>query len=284
MGSRNAILILAGAAVIALLTLPAAAQQKQEFKYALAQGGTLTIINENGPVTVRPAAGRQATVSVTRRSEKIEIDEDNAGNRVQLRAHALEKLSGDAARVDYEVSVPPGVSLRVVAAGGPITVERVRSDMSLEGDSARIEVRDVTNADVKVRTMGGTVSLTNVTGGEVEVTSVSGDLEMNQVSGKRVVANSTKGNIRYTGALTGGGDYLLSNHSGNIELSLAPNASVDLTAHSVTGSVQNDYPMQLKQHSFLKPSEGRSYAGTSQRGEASVQLRSFSGRIRVKQQ
>jgi DUF4097 and DUF4098 domain-containing protein YvlB len=180
--------------------------------------------------------------------------------------------------------VPAGVSLRVVAAGGPISVERVRGDVSLEGDAAQVEVKDVSNARVQVKTMGGAVALTNVTGGEVEITSVSGDIELSQVSGRRVVANSTKGTIRYTGALAGGGDYLFTNHSGGIEVALAPNASVDLAAHSVTGSVQNEYPMQLKQHSFLKPSEGRSYAGTSQRGEASVQLRSFSGRIRVKQQ
>jgi hypothetical protein len=284
MGSPRRLASVAGAALMVLLAMPAAAQQKHEFKYALGPGGSLTIVNGSGPVTVRPASGKQTVVVVTKQSDKIEIDEDNAGNRVQLRTHALERQTGDQARVQYDVSVPAGVSLRVIAAGGPITVEKVRGNLSLEGDSARIEVKDVSNAHVQVRTMSGVVSLSNVSGGEVEITSVAGDIELNNVSGRRVAANSTKGNIRYAGAFTGGGDYILTNHSGNIDLTLAPNASVDLTAHSVTGSVQNDYPMQLKPHAFLKPSEGRSYAGTSQRGEASVQLRSFSGKIRVKQQ
>jgi hypothetical protein len=281
MGRHKAMAV---AALMVLLALPAAAQQKREYKYQLAQGGSLTIINGNGPVTVRPATGRQAVIAVTKQSDKIEIDEENAGNRVQLRTHALEKQTGDQGRVEYDVSVPAGVNLRVIAGGGPVTVQKVSGSLSLEGDSARVEVKDAANAHLQVRTMSGVVALTNVSGSEVEITSVSGDIELNNVSGRRVVANSTKGSIRANGGFTGGGDYTLSNHSGNIELTLAPNASVDLTAHSVTGSVQNEYPMQLKPHSFLKPSEGRSYAGTSQQGEASVQLRSFSGKIRVKQQ
>ena len=77
---------------------------------------------------------------------------------------------------------------------------------------------------------------------------------------------------------------MLVNHSGDIDVTLPAFASVDLSARSITGSVENDFPLQQKQHSSFVPSPGRAFAGTSNTGASSVQLRSFSGKIRVKKQ
>jgi hypothetical protein len=59
---------------------------------------------------------------------------------------------------------------------------------------------------------------------------------------------------------------------------------VDLTARSITGSVENDFPLQAKRHPSFAITQGRSFAGTSNSGASSVQLRSMSGKIRVKKQ
>jgi DUF4097 and DUF4098 domain-containing protein YvlB len=77
---------------------------------------------------------------------------------------------------------------------------------------------------------------------------------------------------------------MLVNHSGNIDVALPASASVDLSARSITGSVENDFPLRAKSHTALTISQGRSFAGTSNAGASSVQLRSFSGKIRVKKQ
>jgi len=67
-------------------------------------------------------------------------------------------------------------------------------------------------------------------------------------------------------------------------MSLPQTASVDITARSVSGDVQNDFPLSQKTHTSFTPQTGRSFAGTSNSGASSVQLQSFSGRIRVKKQ
>ena len=59
-------------------------------------------------------------------------------------------------------------------------------------------------------------------------------------------------------------------------------ASVDLTARSMRGSVENDFPLQKPAHSAFQSEEGKAVAGTSNSAASSVELRSFSGRIRVK--
>jgi hypothetical protein len=59
---------------------------------------------------------------------------------------------------------------------------------------------------------------------------------------------------------------------------------VDLSARSTTGAVENDFPLQEKSHNSFVPKQGRSFAGTSNSGSSSVELQSFSGKIRVKKQ
>jgi hypothetical protein len=42
--------------------------------------------------------------------------------------------------------------------------------------------------------------------------------------------------------------------------------------------------LQQKSHNSFVPMQGRSFAGTSNSGSSSVELQSFSGKIRVKKQ
>ena len=76
----------------------------------------------------------------------------------------------------------------------------------------------------------------------------------------------------------------MTTHSGSIDLMLPATASVDLTARSSKGSVENEFPLEEKTHHSFVPQQGRSFAGTSNSGSSSVELQSFSGKIRVKKQ
>jgi DUF4097 and DUF4098 domain-containing protein YvlB len=135
-----------------------------------------------------------------------------------------------------------------------------------------------------VRSVAGSVNLNNVTLGHVDVTSSGGAVQLVNVTGSKVNVGTGSGNITYQGDCSGGGDYVMTTHSGSIDVTLPQTASVDLTARSVSGSVQNDFPLQAKKHAAFVPKSGSSFAGTSNSGSSSVELRSISGRIRVKKQ
>ncbi len=271
--------------VVALSACTAfAADVKKQFRYNAGPGATLNVVNMYGPVTVHPSAGRQVVVDATLHSDKVEVDSAQQGNRIEVQSHILGTPNANDARVDYDIQAPADMLLSIRADDGPIHIDRLRSDMSLEGDESEIAVQDCSNARLRIRTVKGPVTLTNISNGYVDVISVSGNVQMNSVTGRKVTASSTKGNIRYAGDFAGGGDYIFNNHSGDIEVLLPTSASVDLSARSVTGSVENDFPLQEKQHTAFRVSPGRSFAGTSNSGASSVQLRSFSGRIRVKKQ
>ncbi len=260
------------------------AAQKQEFRYSVGPGANVTIVNDYGRVTVTPSPVNQVVVSAVTSSNKVEIDKSQNGNRVDVRTHFLQRAGqDDGGRVDYDVQVPADAAVTVRTATGPIQVEKLRGDLTLDGDTAPIEVRDVSGGMLRARTVSGPITLTNVRNGHVELTSVAGNITLNNVSAPKLTANATKSTISYTGDFGGSGDYSLTNHSGDISVTLPANASVDLTARSISGSVVNDFPFQTKPHAAFAP-DSRSYSGTSNSGASVVRLRSFSGTIRVRKQ
>ena len=266
-----------------VLTIAAyAADSRKEGRYTVGPGASVIVTNESGPVEVKGAAARQVAIVATTHSDKVEVVCGQSGNRVQATTHFLQRTEGADSRVDYQVLVPADASITVRAPSGPITAGKLGGDVSMEGDAAQVDVRDVRNAHVHVRTISGPITLGNITNGHVEITSLSGNVRLEAVSGPKVSVNTAKGSISYNGDFGEGGDYMLVNHSGNIDVVLPASASVELTARSITGSVENDFPLQQQQTPIFSITQGRSFAGTSHSGASSVQLRSFSGKIRVK--
>jgi DUF4097 and DUF4098 domain-containing protein YvlB len=272
-------LLLAG-----LVSTAAAQQTHKELKFNVMPGATVTVTNEFGPVVVKPASGHQVLVSAVPHSTNVEVDSDQVGNRIELRSHILKASSDDDATVEYSISVPPDVGLTIRADGGPVSIEGLRGDVSVVGDNAHVDVKDSGGGHVHVQTVSGPVTLTNITNGHVEITSISGDVKLTSVTGPKVAVNSTRGNIAYRGDVGTGGNYSLTNHSGNIDVALPETASVDLSARSISGTVQNDFPLQQKTHSAFVPQPGRSFLGTANAASTSIELRTFSGTIRVKKQ
>ena len=261
-----------------------AAQSVQQFHYTVGPGASISIFNEFGPVVVQAAPGREVVLKVTTYSGKVEIDKSQNGNRIELRSHILPPATPDEARVDYQVQVPADAIVMLRSADGPLRAAGLHGDVSLQGESAPVEVRDFNSGHLHIHTVDGPVTLTSVANSYVDVTSVGGTVILNGVSGPQVTVNSGRGLIRYTGDFGASGSYSLTNHSGNIDVLLPASASVDITARSINGKVQNDFPFQPKSHTSFAAAQGRTYSGQSNAGASSVSLSSFNGTITVKQQ
>jgi DUF4097 and DUF4098 domain-containing protein YvlB len=110
---------------------------------------------------------------------------------------------------------------------------------------------------------------------------VGGDVTLNHVSGPQVQVNSTSGKIHYEGDFGNSGEYYLASHSGDIEASAPNDASIDVTARSVRGKVENDFLLEPKHTPFVVKA-GSAFAGTMNKAASSVRLFSFSGKIHLK--
>ena len=255
---------------------------RKEYRFAVSSQPKISVDTQNGSISVKPGSGNQVVVTATIRSGNVEVDREQNGNRIDIASHVLERGGEQNGEVDYELLIPPGSTLSLHSSTGPLSAEHLQGDITLEGADAVVNVRNVDNGHVHVRTMRGPVTLTDVRNGHVEISSISGDVNLKSVTGPLVQANSGSGKIFYDGDFGSGGDYKFTTHTGDIEALAPAYVSADFRAHSVLGRVQNDFPLQ-PQHSRFSVEAGRSFFGTVGKAASEVVLRSFSGKIRLKQ-
>lgn len=275
----QAVLVLAACAGVL-----AADQARKEFKYSAGPKASVFILNQYGPITVKPSTANQIIVIATPYSDKVQVDGSENGNRIQVKSQLLNGATPATGRVDYEVEVPSDTSVTLHSFDGPIHAEQLEGDVTVEGDNATIDLRDLAGGHVHVNTMNGPVTLTNINNGHVEITSVGGDINMNSVTGPFVEVTSAKGHINYSGDFGYTGNYKLTSHTGDIEAVVPAYASFDVNARSVRGDVVNDFPMN-DHHPQDSPSafqRGRLFVGSAGKAASSVIIRTFSGKIRLK--
>ncbi len=269
--------------LVTCLASAAFAETKKEYRFTVGPKANISVDTQYGAISVKPGGASQVVVTATLKSDKVEVDRQQNGNRIDIASHLLQGADQQTGQVDYELLIPPDATLNLRSSTGPLSAERLQGDLTLEGADAVVNVRNVSNGHVHVRTMGGPVTLTDVRNGHVEIESISGDVHLKSVTGPLVQANSGSGKIFYDGDFGSAGDYKFTTHTGDIEALAPADVSADFSAHSVLGKVQNDFPLQPKPHSRFSFEAGRSFFGTVGKAASEVVLRSFSGRIRLKQ-
>jgi DUF4097 and DUF4098 domain-containing protein YvlB len=256
----------------------------KEFRFTVGPRAGVSVMNPYGSIAVQPSSSNTVMVTASLYSDKVEVDNNQTGNRVDLTSHLLPGADSNSGRVDYEVSVPADASITLHSSTGTLRAEKLHGDVNLEGPGAAVQVRDISDAHVHVKTMNGTVSLDNIKNGHVEVDSLSGEVTLNEVNGSLVQVVSTSGKINYIGDFGNGGEYRLTSHSGDIDAIIPEWTSADVSARSVRGEVHDDIPLQPKTHTYFALDKGRAFAGTMGRVAVSstVVLRTFSGKIHLR--
>jgi len=257
------------AAIGAMMAGTLVAETHKELHFNVGARAVVSVNNPYGSISVKPSAGNTVSVNAVLSSDKVEIDSNQTGNRVDIQSHLLPGANEQSGHVDYEILVPADASVSLHSMTGPLRAERLHGDMTLEGSAAIVDVRDITDAHVHVKTLNGPVTLTNVIEGHVEVDSLSGAITLNRVTGPLVQVISTSGGINYIGDFGGGGDYRLTSHSGDIEATVPEYTSADVSARSVKGEVHDDIPLQPKQHTSFIVKEGSAFVGTMGRAAVS---------------
>ena len=261
-----------------------AAESRKEYRFNVGPKAGITVNNPYGAISVKPSAGNIVVVNALLHSNKVEVDQSQSGNRVNIQSHLLPGADADSGRVDYEVLVPADASIILHSSTGHLYAERLHGDVTMEGAASDVEAHDISDAHIHVKTLNGTVKLRNVQDGHVEVDSLSGEVTLNSVNGPLVQVISTSGRIIYIGDFGSSGEYRLTSHSGDIEATIPETTSADVSARSVRGEVHDDIPLQPKTHTAFVIEQGRAFAGTMGRAAVSstVVLRSFSGKIHLK--
>jgi DUF4097 and DUF4098 domain-containing protein YvlB len=269
-------------ALATCLASAAFAKSVKEYSFTVGRNANVSVDTQYGAISVRPGNGNQVVVTATLSSDKVEVDQQQNGNRIEIASHLLPGASQESGQVDYEVLIPSDATVTLRSSTGPLSAEHLQGDITLAGPDAMVNVRSVENGHVHVQTMRGPISITDVKNGHVEIESITGDIHLKSVNGSLVQATSSSGKIFYDGDFGSEGEYKFTTHTGDIEALVPVDVSADFRAHSVLGRVHHDFPLKA-QHSRFPDDAGRSFFGTTGKAASQVVLRSFSGKIRLKQ-
>ena len=260
------------------------AESRKELRFTVGPRAGVSVMNPYGSISVKPSQNNTVIVNAVLHSDRVEVDNNQSGNRVDIQSHLLPGADVESGRVDYEILVPADASITLHSSTGSLHAEKLHGDVNLEGPGAAVDVRDISDAHVHVKTMNGAVNLDNIKNGHVEVDSLSGEVTLNSVNGSLVQVVSTSGRINYIGDFGNSGEYRLTSHSGDIDATIPEWTSADVSARSVRGEVHDDIPLQPKTHTYFPLDKGRAFAGTVGRVAVSstVVLRTFSGKIHLR--
>jgi hypothetical protein len=163
---------------------------------------------------------------------------------------------------DVVLNVPRGAILQLQTRDGDINISDV-AEARVEAQSGTIDLAHISRL-VEARAMSGDITLKDSSGrivlvsisGSVEATNlrsvnpgddfdagtVSGDLILERVGHAQVQAKSVSGSVNLTGPLVRGGRYDFKTMSGDVILSLPPDASFKVNAKvSHSGEIVSDF-------------------------------------------
>jgi hypothetical protein len=280
---------------LALLLVPAAVlmaagkEGRVEKTFETNSTPRISISNLSGQVVIRGWDKSEVHAVYVTRSPRVEIDvvtlpPKGPAEKLHFATHVLDPLlANDAQIVDYTLDIPLGTSLEIRNPQGSVRVEGLHSDdASIESVGGTIYVSDF-SGHLAARSVGGDIDIVRPVG-RVEAYSITGNLHFVSPETSKLRANTTSGRILYEGDFQTGGYYLLTDYSGDMDIICPPSASFELSAKTVHGKFINSLPQFHRRRAASPLASANSLLGTHNTGDATVELTSFSGTIRIRQQ
>jgi hypothetical protein len=268
-------------------TLVAAEGNRTEKTFEAAPNPRITVTNARGQILIRGWDKPQVHIIYTVMSPYVDIDTEaipsgGSPDKIHFATHFLDpRVSENDRTVDYSLDVPTGTDLEIRNTQGSVRIEKVQGDdASVESVGGAILVTDFTG-HLFLRSIGGNIDVIRPSG-RVEAYSITGDLHFVSPTTSKLRGTTTSGRIVFEGDFRDGGDYSLSDYSGDMDILCPPSASFELNAKTDRGKLENEMPMTIRHQQATPLSSANSLFGTHLTGKATVSLRSFSGTIRIR--
>jgi DUF4097 and DUF4098 domain-containing protein YvlB len=284
--SAKLVLPILGAGFLLLPVAHANAFPQKLEKHFIVKGRPVVVIHNigNGRIEVKSWKNSEVVVTGTKASEKISVDTEQAGDRIDVTSSVIDASAKPAEmEADFVLTVPEATELQLKTQTGLIYVEQVTGDMTLDSVAGDVHLKEVSGYII-VSTTGGSLVCTQCAG-KLEFTSISGSAQVLQPALDNVKLRTMTGNILFDGDFVHTGLYSMRSGKGLVEVRFSGNDSFDLTAQTATGTVDNQAAEYLKPDSHgvkhMASKFSKSLFGTVGTGFAKVELSSYSGTIRI---
>jgi hypothetical protein len=275
----------AAAAQAAPSRLVASAASQEDFRWAgrVARGQTIEIRGIVSDVRAELASGDQVEV-VGRRigddADRVRIEVVENGDGVIICAVYPQRHRGDGRATD-----------QVRGHGRDNECgNNEDGDGEIDADDARIDFTVRVPAGVKFasRTVAGDVYATSLRSA-VDVATVSGDVQVSTTGTAR--AATVSGSVTATFGETDGEEMEFASVSGDVTLRLAGNVDAEVSAHTLSGEIDSDFPLHMQGEDddaddddsgfHINVRIGSQASGTIGRGGPELSVNTVSGDIRL---
>lgn len=213
--------------------------------YALDSNGRVSLENINGDVHVTTWNRNEVKVDAVKhapdqeRLEAIEINIDSDPGALRIKTKYHHHFNNNPGGVTYRLTVPR---------------------------NARLDKIELVNGGLDATDLAGEVNASSVNG-RIKVQGLSGDARLSVVNGH---LEATFDRLDESKSVS------LESVNGSIDLGLPSDASADLSASTVSGSIHNDFGLPVSGH-FV----GHELHGTLGDGRARVKLSDVNGSINI---
>jgi hypothetical protein len=256
------------------------------------RGNRLLIENFAGEVIVRAWDRDSLRVQARHPSRtRVNVRSLPTGFRVSASSER-----GPQGSVDYDISVPNWMPIKVDGHFNYVTVEGTRADVSVDTHRGDIVIKG--GSDVTAKSTEGNITVENATGkinlssvnqgiaiagsaGEIFAETVNGPIILSDMRASSVEAGTINGNIAYEGTVANDGRYRLTSHNGSITVAVPETSNATFAVRTYNGSFNSNLPVKAD-GDVRDIQRGRRVTFTLGTGRAEFELESFSGGIRLR--
>jgi DUF4097 and DUF4098 domain-containing protein YvlB len=255
------------------------------------RGTRLAIDNYAGEVVVH-VWDKDAVRVQARHNNRAKVNVRTGSNTINVEAVAT---NGPAGSVDYEITAPAWMSMKIEGHYDFVTVDGIQGDVSVETVRGDIVLKNVGPATAKtiegqiqVEGARGKLALSSVNQ-DIKVSGASGDLSADTTNGEitlermessAIEVTTVNGDIKYDGAFSDRGHYSFTTHNGDLELTLPENTNATFNVRTYNGDFSASLPVKGPDRSQVR--QGKRVTYTLGNGGADVELESFGGDISVR--
>lgn len=217
----------------------------------------------------------------------VEIDRHRNGISIESEARR-----GPANLVDFVLTVPRRLTLRLEAnygdividgSDGEVNAETVQGDVTVRGGRGQIEIES-TVGSIFVEGADGTIEIESSaadiriedSSGEIYAETAGGSIVLENVDPRVVDVGSTGGRVYYSGSFRRGGTYFFGAHGGSITIVVPEGASASFNVATVHGSITST--LDGEPRAFRGGERHQFEVGE---GGALVEAETYGGRIRL---
>ncbi len=191
----------AAAAVLCVVSIPAAATETEQFHKVvpLSAGGTLELHNFSGAVRITGADVNQVTIDATRRApqerlDRIKLDVQSTGTSVVIeanrRAPGHDNDRDNVVETEFDIQVPRDARLKLDLFSSSVRIRNVSGGQSIHTFSGETVVEDAA-APVSAKTFSGPLTIRLAPGVDpnLDLETFSGGIEVQLADAARAAVS-----------------------------------------------------------------------------------------------